>query len=215
VDIENIRQFVLYSSEKSITKKQMIECIFAFVFLSFIGAIYGFIAGGIKAILSLFIVIATIVHATIIMILSNKKQMDFKTKFLFNGIISVFGAVIFFLLTLLFIQFLNTTVLFLVFIVGIYITIILVYFYITIQSVKNGVYGSKNEVQKKNAKIYSILGGTLGIYVARLFFHGVEQQIVLNIAIVCFFFLSIVFSFGTINFLKYHYTKKFELTEKS
>ena len=81
------------------------------------------------------------------------------------------------------------------------------YFLIINKELKKDICNFK-EVSKKRIKIFSMLGGIVGVFIAKSFFSNVQQRTALLLLLIFLMFISTVFSFGLINYVKLYYLGK-------
>lgn len=206
---KNVEAFIYYGINRRLTVKQARQMIFWAYAFYIIGIIYGMLFGMVTRVLGVAALIITIVF-TIYLLIKSKyivKDTSYNTYFLFCGALSLETTINFQLLSIIFgiMTGVNTLLLFLVFIIP--LTCICFYVFFTKKHIEKGVYLNLKEIKKKNIMVYSAAGGAFGISIARTLFSGVDQYTAGNILILCFLFISSVFSLGIINYLKYYYQK--------
>lgn len=99
-----------------------------------------------------------------------------------------------------------------------YVVFVILYIVLMVGSSKSDKYhqqGQSREVKKSLLFIGSLipLSGIIGIVAARIIFgvFDFKNQVAVYVAFVAFTFISLFFSLGSVNFIKYYYCKKYNI----
>jgi hypothetical protein len=207
--IKSIEKFVNYGVG-SIALSGLRTMIFVFGFLTLIGLIPGIVVGGRVLIVSMVFVLTTVIYIIVVFALRNKDE-TFEVVFLLNGIFAVFCSAFFLLFPIQLIVGQDVDILFACSLFVVYIITVLVYFAITAYMIRYDKYKANGKAKRNSVAAFASLGAGAGVLVARMFLSSASQQAAINIAISCFLIVACLSSFGLVNFLKYHYVRKYSI----
>lgn len=213
-NINFIKCFVSYGTEKLINIKALKQMSIVFLFFDFIGTVIGNILKGVPLYISIVMCILTVLYIINLFLLRKKQILTQCDKwFLIAGWFSLFTSVFFILLAnLVFSISDKSSIMLRLVMIFALILILILFFAITIIRINQGNYQNKKRVKKGYIVISSTMGGVIGISFAKMIAPSLTQEAAINIAVICMFIISMAYSFGTINFLKYYYLKKYDIS---
>ena len=214
MNTNNFKDYVYYGAEKYPTVQILKQMIIVFICFAGIGSVWGISSGGKFLVYSIAIDVLVIAYTISVFVLQRKWKLDkFSTRFWVSGIFSAFSSAFFLLFLYLILEGSDekvSSLYKLCIIIGL-LLFLLIYFTIVILKVHQGEFSDKRAVKKSRATQFALLGAIAGITFARIFLSNSNQQTATALAVLCFFIISLLFSLGTINFLKCYYIKKYSI----
>lgn len=214
IKLSSIKEFVEYGSKRLLPIDVLVQMIFTFVFFSFISTVYGVICKGVVLYISIVIDCLTLFYIIGVALLKKKKNtIKPRDKFKIAGIFSMFSSAYFILFAnLIFSLSINSSLQHRLILIFGLIFILLIYFVVTIYWINKEKFKNKKKVKKDNVVLFSLLGSITGVSIARILFANLNQEAIINIAVLCFFIISMFFSFGAVNLFKYYLIKKYNIS---
>ncbi len=137
------------------------------------------------------------------------KNRNYKNKFLFDGVFSIYLSILFFRMSYLLFTFGKPNN-YLIFFLMIFIMCANIFFVLKIvkNNIKKKKYNEKNNISK--IYIFSLVGAVIGIVFARVVTPSFNQEFMLIVVSFIFFLMALIFETGIIEFLKLYYYKKYK-----
>lgn len=137
------------------------------------------------------------------------KNRNYKNKFLFDGVFSIYLSILFFRMSYLLFTFGKPNN-YLIFFLMIFIMCANIFFVLKIvkNNIKKKKYNEKNNILK--IYIFSLVGAVIGIVFARVVTPSFNQEFMLIVVSFIFFLMALIFETGIIEFLKLYYYKKYK-----
>ena len=202
---DNIEKFISYGLNTVQGKKEIRNLSLGINFIFVIGFIYGIILGGTSRIIGITMLIISLLSIVTTYILSHK--LSLKNRIIINSKISTEMVLNTLLFEFIIYAMLYDLDIFVLFLLIPPVSSSLIYFLIINKELKKDICNFK-EVSKKRIKIFSMLGGIVGVFIAKSFFSNVQQRTALLLLLIFLMFISTVFSFGLINYVKLYYLDK-------
>jgi hypothetical protein len=209
---ERVERFVLHASERAIQPDSLSIVNYYSWFLSFIAVVYGVLLGGVYLAIALFLVVLSVVYVPISEVLKRRLRQSLTAGFICNSLVSVFTLVFFAALGLLFFIMQSPSLVQWFLLVITYALLLLVYYFLIMRSIRKDMY-EKAKARPNNAAAAAAIGASIGMITVQAFFSDIDVDLVLGIVSSTWFLLSLVFSLGTVNILKYYYCKKYGFEE--
>lgn len=199
---DNIEKFISYGLNTVQGKKEIRNLSLGINFIFVIGFIYGIVLGGTSRIIGITMLTVSLLSIVTTYIFSYK--LSLKNRIIINSIISTEMVLNTLLFEFIIYSMLYDLDVFVLFLLIPPVSSFLIYFLIINKELKKDICNFK-EVSKKRIKIFSMLGGIVGVFIAKSFFSNVQQRTALLLLLIFLMFISTVFSFGLINYVKLHY----------
>lgn len=202
---DNIEKFISYGLNTVQGKKEIRNLSLGINFIFVIGFIYGIVLGGTSRIIGITMLIISLFSIVTTYIFSHK--LSLKNRIIINSIISTEMVLNTLLFEFIIYAMLYDLDIFVLFLLIPPVSSFLIYFLIINKELKKDICNFK-EVSKKQTKIFAVLGGIVGVFIAKSFFSNVQQRTALLLLLIFLMFISTVFSFGLINYVKLYYLGK-------
>lgn len=202
---DNIEKFISYGLNTVQGKKEIRNLSLGIDFIFVIGFIYGIVLGGTSRIIGITMLIISLLSIVTTYIFSHK--LSLKNRIIINSKISTEMVLNTLLFEFIIYAMLYGLDIFVLFLLIPPVSSFLIYFLIINKELKKDICNFK-EVSKKRIKIFSMLGGIVGVFIAKSFFSNVQQRTALLLLLIFLMFISTVFSFGLINYVKLYYLGK-------
>ena len=202
---DNIEKFISYGLNTVQGKKEIRNLSLGINFIFVIGFIYGIVLGGTSRIIGITMLIISLLSIVTTYIFSHK--LSLKNRIIINSKISTEMVLNTLLFEFIIYAMLYGLDIFVLFLLIPPVSSFLIYFLIINKELKKDICNFK-EVSKKRIKIFSMLGGIVGVFIAKSFFSNVQQRTALLLLLIFLMFISTVFSFGLINYVKLYYLGK-------
>ena len=211
LDEQSIRNFVYYDSWKSIQPNSLgIALWYGWPFALFGCFFCGVILGGVYLFLGACMVFVTLIYVTLSFVLKRKMNSSLKAGLFCNSILSVYSALLFLLLSLILIIMANPSMLVCTALVILYLLSISIYFYLVTRMM---IKGSTRTTFPGKVAAASVGGCVVGTALAQTFLSEANQDTALSLTYLCFFILTLIFSFGFINIPKLYLCIKYDVPD--
>ena len=201
MDTENIKSFIKYGVNCNLTSSQIREMVLGISIFYAIEILACFLLGGKFVYIGGLVCGISVISVVAIIVITHR--MTLRNWLAAFGVISAEATVNFAVMALI-LCYNNCNNVFVICVLLIPVVTMIAYLTATIISLRKGrfVKSTKKNANFGKLKMYSMLGGSIGIFIARLAFSDMKQSSIITLLIVLSTLLSTVFSLGSVNFYK-------------
>lgn len=217
MNINYVKSYVYHYASNFFSIGLVRQMIFVFVFMTMLGSVFGIVGRGSLMMITFFLLGITVLYTIFALILPLLwKSSEFSHRFIVNGICATFMAIFFFVFTLIFV-FMETntkTILrYVIFMIIVSFISVVASFSLTLRNVETGKFAEKEKKRKEKRKKVEVVvvGVSFGILFGRIFLLGLEQNMAISVAVIMGLFLTCICIYGTTNFLKAHFIRKYTI----
>ncbi len=208
MDNQTLENFIDFGSNQENTPQQLRSGLIAIDILALISSVFGVLYNQKTLIYSIVLYLIVLIALPYLLYVTNPKTFNLLKRIKFQAINSVCTTVLFLLISLIFFTMIEPPILSTIVLCLLPLFMSGLYFFITIFNLNKLKYKHKKNIQKTNFKNYATMGSIAGFWIARSCLNGLTQDETMLIVAIIAIFLSCVFSFGTINFLKIYLLKQ-------
>lgn len=213
MDAEKAKSYVYYYCENYISLSAIKGLRIVYGFLTYIFIIYGILSDVILPYSIIFLLLTVFYIAAIPVFAKNIRRYDsFPLRFLVNGIEAMFMDLYFLLWLYMPLPNVSESIAVKLILTAIIIVFNMSYIGITVLLVKSGRYLNKKHSYGVIMALGGGVTGSIGMCIARLVSHNVSERTSEIIYKSVLFFIVLILSVGTANFLKYYWCKKYGIT---
>lgn len=212
--IENIKKYVYYYSDNFPSIGIIRQMIYVYVLFAVLTSIFGFVGKGPMLIVAITIDVITLLYIGFAIALPKIwKSSEFSHRFIVSGICSIFITMYFETFAFLFVfmeqdsRWIAGYTCFLL--IGLLISVLLFWSF----SIRKIQLGKFNKDKKRHRKlgVYSGIGATSGIVLGRILVPMLGGKVTITFMVLLMFLIVCFGSYGTTNFLKCYYIKKYSI----
>lgn len=219
MDIDSITGYVKRHSDSYVSLRGMRSMIGPFIFLVTFPLIGAIVA---RKLIVATIMVSTVICYTIFVNILNRRltSVSYYQRFLFSGIFSSFGSLLFLMLAYWIIEVgipeKSTQIAYSIILGIAWILAVLLIFAFKIINIKKGVYKRLNSGKvSPGLAIASSGGAVLGISLAKLASKWMTQEVAINVVIVLSYIVAVFAALGIPHFMISYFVKKYSIPGES